>query len=416
MNTARSTLIAASLTFCTQLLAASIVPDTAFAACEPDRLQASGAVYRICMPEPGRWNGSLIIWAHGYVAFNRPIAIPEDQLTLPDGTSIAATINSLGYAFATTSYSVNGLAVRQGLADVIDLVDVFRSSKGPVQHTYLVGASEGGLITTLGVEQRPDLFAGGLATCGPIGDFNKQIDYVGDFRVVFDYLFPGLIPGTPTEIPPDLVANWPAYYAGVVAPTVFAPANAARVQQLLRVTHAPFDANNFFATAERSVRDALFFNVVGGNDSNVKLGGQAFDNRRQLYFGSNNDLLLNLRVRRVAADAAARAEVRAHYDTTGVLNRPLVTLHTLRDQQVPAWHEALYAIKAVARGSADKLVAIPIDRYGHCNFTAPEVLIAFAILIFKAEHRILVPQIQTLLPAPSRTEFQGLARQQGLVR
>ena len=29
--------------------------------CEPDGMQSSGAIYRICMPAPARWNGDLIV-------------------------------------------------------------------------------------------------------------------------------------------------------------------------------------------------------------------------------------------------------------------------------------------------------------------------------------------------------------------
>ena len=64
-------------------------------------------------------------------------------------------------------------------------------------------------MTTLAIEQRPDLFAGGLATCGPIGDFQKQIDYFGDFRVLYDYFFPDILPGNATNIPTALVKDWP---------------------------------------------------------------------------------------------------------------------------------------------------------------------------------------------------------------
>src|SRR5262245_53516580 len=77
----------------------------AVSTCDPDGAQASGAIYRICMP--ATWNGDLVIYAHGYVGFNEPVAIPEDQLSLPDGTSVPELVNSLGFAFATTSYSTN---------------------------------------------------------------------------------------------------------------------------------------------------------------------------------------------------------------------------------------------------------------------------------------------------------------------
>src|SRR5262245_1474677 len=99
----------------TLLITSVVIPYAAAAACKsscrPDGAQSSGAIYRICMPEPGCYNGDLVIYAHGYVDAYQPVGIPEDQLTLPDGTSVPGLINSLGYGFATTSYSRNGLAI-----------------------------------------------------------------------------------------------------------------------------------------------------------------------------------------------------------------------------------------------------------------------------------------------------------------
>src|SRR5512139_1716815 len=72
------------------------------------------------------WNGDLVVYAHGYVPdLGQPVAIPEDQLDF-DGVYLPDLINSMGYAFAVTSYSVNGLAVPEGVADVRDLVSVFK--------------------------------------------------------------------------------------------------------------------------------------------------------------------------------------------------------------------------------------------------------------------------------------------------
>ena len=112
--------------------------------CEPDGQLPSGAYYRICMP-PGEWNGNLVIYAHGYVAFNKPITIPEDQLQLPGGVSLPELINSLGFAFATTSYRMNGLAIETGVDDLVDVVDVFSATHSVPTHTLVTGVSEGGL-------------------------------------------------------------------------------------------------------------------------------------------------------------------------------------------------------------------------------------------------------------------------------
>jgi hypothetical protein len=71
------------------------------------------------------------------------------------------------------------------------------------------------------------------------------------------------------------------------------------------------------------------------------------------------------------------------YRTTGVLQRPLITLHTLRDQQVPYVHEQLYGLKTLASGSLlTRHLNIPIDRFEHCNFTPDEMLASFAIMLF----------------------------------
>jgi len=97
--------------------------------------------------------------------------------------------------------------------------------------------------------------------------------------------------------------------------------------------------------------------------------------------GSNNDFLLNIFVPRVSAAPQALAATRTLYATTGILQRPLVTLHTLRDQQVPYWHEVLYDLKTLASGSLfTRHLNIPIDRFEHYNFTPDELLSAFAVM------------------------------------
>jgi len=348
-------------------------------ACEPDGVQPGGAIYRICMPS-GSWNGDLVIYAHGYVPYNVPLAIPENQLVLPNGTSLPDLINSLGFAFATTSYRTNGLAVLHGVEDLIELVNIFTTTHSMPAHIYVTGVSEGGLITALAVEQRPHVFDGGLAACGPIGDFVGQIRYFGDFRVLFDYFFPGLMPGSPISVPQSLIDNWTTHYTTTIRPAILNPANAGKIDQLMRVSHAPY-VPGITSTIETSVFDALSYNVFATNDGIAKLGGQPFDNRDRVYTGSSNDAQLNLMVRRFSADQAALNEIEANYQTTGQLTVPLVTIHTTLDQQVPYWHELLYRGKVIRNDSLALHRHTEVARYGHCNFEASEILGAFLELV-----------------------------------
>ncbi|HIP96234.1 MAG TPA: hypothetical protein EYH32_03345 [Anaerolineae bacterium] len=381
--------------------------------CEPDGRQASGAVYRICMPAEGEWNGDLVVYAHGYVAFNEPIAIPEDQLSIPDGPSLPEMVNGLGFAFAATSYSVNGLAVQEGLADLVDLVEIFSETHGQPGHVYLAGPSEGGLITALGVEQHFNVFDGGLSTCGPVGDFRKQLNYWGDVRVLFDYFFPGVIPGSPVAIPQDVIDNWDTVYKGRVEDALRADPHATA--QLLVVARVPVDPTNPDSAIDALVQ-LLWYNVFATNDGVTKLGGQPYDNSRRLYRGSDNDLRLNRSVPRFQADPAVIAEIEAHYQTSGDLSVPLVTLHTLGDPIVPYWHELLYNRKIATNGDVALHTNIPSLRYGHCNFTAAEVLLAFAVLVYRVTGDEL-PDVERVLPdAQARAEYRYLARAHGLLR
>jgi pimeloyl-ACP methyl ester carboxylesterase len=339
-----------------------------------DGLLPSGALSRICVPTFG-WNGQLVVFAHGYVAFNQPLGFYH--LELPDGTSIPTLVQTLGFAFATTSYRQNGLAILEGVQDMRELVDSFNAA-APLDplRTYVTGVSEGGIIAALLAERFPDMFTGALATCGPIGSFRGQVNYVGDFRVLFDYYFPGVIPGSPTSIPPEVIDTWNTVYQPHVLAAI--AANPAAARELLRVAHVPFESTDP-TTIAQSVVGVLWYNIFGTNDANAKLGGNPYGNRFRWYFGSSDDLRLNRGVRRFRAASAALTALAA-YETSGDLRIPLVTLHTTQDEIIPVWHELLYLVKQRPTASG-VFRPIPVDRYGHCAFTAAEVLAAFGVLL-----------------------------------
>ncbi|HEY5639957.1 MAG TPA: hypothetical protein VIW01_07895, partial [Dehalococcoidia bacterium] len=337
--------------------------------------QPSGAIYRICMP--ATWNGDLLVWAHGYVDPQEPVGIPEGQLTLPDGTSIIDIATSLNYAFATTSYRDNGLVVPLAVDDIAELVGIFEAAHGPAQNTFLAGASEGGLITTLALEQHRDIFDGGIGVCGPIGDFGFQVNHFGDFRVVFDYYFPGVIPSNGVMIPQEVIDNWDAVYVPAIKAAIAADLYAT--SQVLRVTGVPFDVTDP-STIEETFLGLLWYNTHATNDGIAKLGGNPFGNGERWYTGSDDDLALNLGVQRFNADPAALASIAAEYQTTGVLDSPLITMHTTGDPIVPALHGDIYTLKALIGGSFLKHLHVPIERYGHCSFTPVEAVFAFLLM------------------------------------
>ncbi len=117
--------------------------------CRTGSFENTGALWMICIPPVG-WNGDLLVYAHGYTAFNEPLGF--QNLTMPDSTYLPDLIMGLGYAFATTSYRENGLAVLNGVKDIRQLTDSFpKVARRRPGHTYLAGVSEGGLVAILAV-------------------------------------------------------------------------------------------------------------------------------------------------------------------------------------------------------------------------------------------------------------------------
>lgn len=343
-----------------------------------DGVLPSRALSRFCVPTSG-WNRDLVVWAHGYVDFTQPKAFYH--LVLPDGTDMSQLVQKLGFAFATTSYRQNGLVIREGIDDIRQLVAAFRTRYGTPRYTYLLGASEGGAITVLSIEKSPQLFSGGLAGCGPIGGFGKQLTYFADFHVLFDYFFPDILPRwtqSNITIPSKVISNWDKTYVPAITAAVKKYPDAAK--KLITTSHAPIDPADPASVITTTV-NLMWYSTFATNDSIAKLGGNPYDNQRRWYAGSGEDIKLNRQVARFHADAVALANLKP-YNTTGKLTLPLVTLHTTRDEIIPYWHEGLYRDKLQA-SKLGRLTTIPVLRYGHCNFHKAELLTSFGLLVLQ---------------------------------
>src|ERR1043165_4404995 len=270
--------------------------------------------------------------------------------------------------------------------DLEDLVHAFQRIAGRIPgHTIAVGASEGGLVVALATERSPRLFDGTLAACGPVGDFGAQLAYLDDFRVLFDYFFPGVIPGSPIAVPDAAVEAWrlPLGAPGSLRSSVLAaiasdPAATASLLTAAGVTLPPGAPPEVVGDA---VLGLLNYNILGSGDAERRLGGQPYDNTTRVYPAPVD----NSAVPRFTADRGALHRIQSRYDTDGRPRTPLVTLHSVFDPVVPYGQEAPYAEKAAQARAEDLLTQVPGESlaspYGHCNFRPAEVLQAFSTLL-----------------------------------
>lgn len=348
-----------------------------------------------CLPPD--FNGTLIIYAHGYVKPQEPLTLPE-EFGNADVRELIEELLDLGFGVATSSYHKNGYAVEQAEADLNDLVDHVKLSAPDLDAVYVTGASEGGLIATMLVEQYPESYAGGLALCAPLAGVRYQIGYMADLRVLFDYFYPEVFPFGALEVPEGAHEQWdgPDGFKAEIAAAVEDDHDA--IAQVFDMAGVACDVSDHDEAAN-CAQDILAYSVFGTNDLLDTAGGWPVSNVDKEYRGSRDDAVLNAGVERFDADPAASAYGRQYYRPSGLLQRPLVTLHTTRDPVVPYRHQLVYFNRAALLGTDDLLTVLPVDRAGHCEFEGAEVLGGLAALLLKADSELvygLLDPLETL--------------------
>ncbi len=341
-----------------------------------------GAVYELRVPDA--WSGDLVVYAHGIVDPAAPIAPPAAQ----DGfAAIREALLARGYAVASTSYSENGYAVKDGAQRVHQLSGLFTAHFGVPDRTYLVGHSLGAAVVLSLAERFPSQYDGALALCGLLGGSPPEVRYMGDARVLFDHFFPGVLPYDtfPAEAvdfrPPSLSPPFPGSPAFLAVLSALQAGFFLPGQPTLQ-----FASTARLAAASPSEIVLAGLNVIGfdlrfSGDILARTHGRLpYDNTTTVYSGSLDDAALNAGVTRVAASPDAVNYAEHYYTPSGQLEIPMLTLHTTRDPVVPAFHETLYAAAVAVAGDSQNLVQQLVDRFGHCAFTVPEVVAAFDAL------------------------------------
>jgi pimeloyl-ACP methyl ester carboxylesterase len=78
---------------------------------------------------------------------------------------------------------------------------IFTSKFGEPNRSFLIGHSLGAQVVQALAEMYPGQYNGALAMCGVLGGTRLQTDYIGHTRALFDYFYPGVLPGDVIEMP-----------------------------------------------------------------------------------------------------------------------------------------------------------------------------------------------------------------------
>jgi len=335
-----------------------------------------GGVYRIEIPD--KWNGEIVLWAHGYVA-NGGAQGARLRVGVPgvgQGNPFREHLISQGFAWAASSYRCNGYVPGQGLLDTIGLTDLFtkvNEGKAP-SRIYLTGVSMGGHVTLLGMQEFPKAFAGGLALCasGP-----GEMDFLTSVAAAAE-LITGVTVTEATRAQDvakltELLGKPPSYTdKGRQLASIQVQISGGPRPFALDGLEARFTDN---ASTVVNDRGADIWNRVRSN-SDVKYHIDA-------GLGLTDDAI-NAGVRRKAADQQARGPQGPYEEAIpfdGRFERPVLTLHGSGDLYVPISLEQSLRRAVDAAKSSSSLVQRIVRSPGHCNFSAEEQADAFDALV-----------------------------------
>ncbi|MGI8879038.1 MAG: hypothetical protein ACR2KJ_00705 [Jatrophihabitans sp.] len=376
--------------------------------------EIDGAKYSMKLPK--KWNGTLLLYSHGY-RFAQPA--PPDfgpvstsaQVTSTDSDGsgsdpLSQKLLSDGYALAGSSYKSNGWAVADGVKAGEDLHAKFLKLVGAPKRTYVWGDSLGGLITELLNEKHPDWVDGAAPMCGAVAGPDYNFDLALDVAYAVKTLIYPELTLTGYSSAQDASDNWTKAAAAVAkaagdtagggtAKIIFIGALADVATQTQTFDGADI-ASQVKARVE-AILTALAFGTSGRYELEQRLSGNPSDNTKTDYskrvdsaesglvaFAGGDPAALEAKLAagiRVSADEDARNRFEALGDTTGKIAVPTLTMHTEADPLVIVQNERVLADRAAKSGAAGNLVQLYIKApstytesegapygAGHCNF------------------------------------------------
>lgn len=332
--------------------------------------------------KPANWNGELVVYAHGYVQPFFPVTLisPSEVNVFPP---VRDYLLMNGFAVAYASWSETGYAVKDGAQRTHQLNGLFDEAFGEPSRTYLVGLSLGGLVVDMLSEKFPAQYDGTLSLCGVMGGGLFNAEYIAHTRVLFDYFFPGALPGSLYEMPENyyVTPNSEAMnrILGAIA------ANPAAAVQLASMDQVQLKFRDFTELATGLVH-ALGYQVNGANALSAQLNGHSFFDNTNVRYSAPAELgvdtaALNAGVTRIAGDPSAVNYMENWWQPTGAIGKPFITVHTTRDPLVPFRGQAMFAEAVSEAGASDLLLQRTVDTFGHCNFQPADILGGFHSLV-----------------------------------
>jgi pimeloyl-ACP methyl ester carboxylesterase len=393
----------------------AVLPAMPAAAATPIHESGTTANGAWVLDAPADFNGTLLVWSHGYTF------TPVGAADAPTENTRDALLGQ-GYALIGSSYAGGGAgwATAQGVRAGVEAVATARQVLGDrVHHVYAWGNSLGGLITEMIAESHPALVDGVAPLCGVLAGTNKNLDLALDVAVAVKQFFYPALKLSGYSSAAQAQANVDAAMNAILtrlADPARQPSAAGRLLGLTALTAASSKTRDFsgvgltssVSAAVETIQTALTYGTLGRYDIEQRVGGNPSTNKGVDYrnrvtpaaidrftaFGFSAGLLkayaktIQTYGARLTANKTARKRAYALGNPSGQLSDPTVTMHTQYDPLVILQNEAVFYDRVSKAGRtsllhqlwvsppasyADGSPSISTDGApygaGHCNFT-----------------------------------------------
>jgi len=344
-----------------------------------------GAPYKIAVPAD--WNGTLLVYAHGYRdRADHPGEFDDRSVQLsPVDPAFEEELLSQGYALAASAYRENGWAVREGMWDTRFLVHLFRHWYGEPDQTILIGSSMGSVIAFREIERHGRPYDGAIAVC-PLGaGMSLSADSMITLSLAYDAAF-----GWPeswgsvgdvrddldfeSEVLPDVIGNLQStggqglfefirlmaeaptegfWYPDDMMPfTLFFFTTEVRAELERRARGAPYQNLDHAYTLTDAEKDYLFDTF--GVDADPLLE----------YMNANRD---------ISAEPQARRYTRLFADYSGRIKKPVLTMSSTGDGLHIPSQMSVYEQTVESAGYEHNHLGVWFNDIGGCNVTAEQL-------------------------------------------
>jgi dienelactone hydrolase len=351
--------------------------------------------------KPSDWNGTLIVFSHGF-----------GPLNAANAPSPAAQTRLLaeGYALAGSSYDPNGSwwALNSAESDQFATVTAAKAEIGTPRRVIALGVSMGGLVTAKIARDGAGRIDGALAMCGIVSGgvdlSNYQLDALytlatffspadryhlvglgsqAEYAALADRLTTAIKTAQTTAAGRARIALAAAYlnladwYPGQTQPNH----TDYVAQQAQQYSWLAGGLLNFIVPGRWSIEASAGGNTswnTGVNYASLLKSSEYARQVRSLYATAGLDLRADLATlnsgKRQPVNPTALAALRRSSTVNGSLGVPLLTVHTIADQLVPVGHETTFASRVRSAGSSSLLRQAYVSRPGHCAFTTAEIV------------------------------------------